>query len=175
MRSESDFDQDVQVLMHSYQLVTEEDFQRANAEWGCNCGPSALAVAARVGLDTVHQAIPGFDDKQYTSPSMMLASVENLGRQIRRGEGPINWDTPSLVRIQWEGPWSKPGMNPRWAYRFTHWVAAFGWFGTGHFVFDCNGGMRTFGSWDAEIAPAIMATIPRASGTYRVTHFWTLS
>jgi hypothetical protein len=27
-----------------------------------------------------------------------------------------------LVRIQWVGPWCGPGIDPRAAYRYTHWI-----------------------------------------------------
>jgi len=68
----------------------QRDFEQANAEWGCNCGPSALAAALGITLDRAHELIPEFDDRRYTSPRMMkdalqLADVQM--REITKGGG----------------------------------------------------------------------------------------
>lgn len=194
---------------------TQEEMERASDEWGCNCGPSALAFAAQIKLDTVRCAIPGFEEKRYTSPMMMRAAIANLKRDFRNllhrsepGEtqglsdflGLLESGSIALVRLQWTGPWTAPGANPKWAYRQTHWIA--GWCAnivdarTGlpdrrfkapdhsldgnvlprcPMVFDCNGGMRSLGSWQKEIVPILTSGIKRADGGYYPTHFWRLN
>lgn len=50
---------------------TEEELEAAADEWGCNCGPSALAFALQKPLEEVRYAIPDFEQKGYTSPTMI--------------------------------------------------------------------------------------------------------
>lgn len=167
---------------------TAEEMQAAYDEWGCNCGPASLAFALQIGLDKVRGAIPGFEEKRYTSPTMMRAGVENLGRKFTNLVGHpdmlkklmFSMDV-ALVRIQWTGPWTKTGANPKWAYRQTHWTACYrelrehGWdgeMGVYDKVFDINGGIRSFDSWQKEIVPTLTALYPRADGGWYPTHVW---
>lgn len=159
---------------------TAQDMQAASDDWGCNCGPSSLAFALQIGLDKVRGKIPGFEDKHYTSPTMMKAGLKALGKRfeimplVSTDEG-ANAMFPggpiSLVRIQWSGPWTQPNANPKWAYRQTHWVAT--WL-IHRFrrVFDCNGGIRSFDEWQREIVPTLTALYPRADGGWFPTHVW---
>jgi hypothetical protein len=158
---------------------TEQEFQTAVAEWGCNCGPSALAFAARCSLDRARRAIDGFDAKRYTSPTMMKAALATMGRGFRDVR-PVNKaslcpeNQMDLVRIQWLGPWTAPGANPRWAYGYTHWVAMWG-NSSGAFVFDCNGGAMLYQQWKAEIVPLLTGLHKRATGEWEPTHIWRLA
>lgn len=179
---------------------TEEEARAAYEEWGCNCGPSALAFALQVKLESVRYAIPGFEEKRYTSPTMMKAALQNLGKnfvsmpvhdiaKIVPVAVPISPAVAmfhreiSLVRVQWSGPWTQPNVNPKWAYRQTHWIAAWRLKDFGQEggmmqlerVFDCNGGIRTFASWVEEIVPSLIATYPRADGGWFPTHVWRLA
>jgi hypothetical protein len=177
---------------------TMEEFEQANRDYGCNCGPSALAFALQVPLSEVRGQIPGFEERGYTSPTMMKSAVANLGRKFVAAVADVeNMFAPqiALVRVQWTGPWTKPGANAKWAYRMTHWTACWrtnrrcncrdsafmeatcGQCGrtgeiTSDFVFDCNGGIRSFESWKKEIVPLLTATYPRADGGWFATHIW---
>lgn len=111
---------------------TQDQAQEAYDQWGCNCGPAALAFALQSSLDHAHALIPGFDDKKYTSPSMMSHAVtmakrafDSMPTSVPEGNdlSPMFSTRFSLVRIQWTGPWTAPGANPKWAYRQTHWIA----------------------------------------------------
>lgn len=157
---------------------TEEQFRAAVEEWNCNCGPSALAFALQIGLDKVRHAIPGFAEKHYTSPTMMKAALRNLDRGFASYPAGVDQmfrvtHQPSiaLVRIQWTGPWTKAGANPKWAYRQTHWIACY----SPDKVFDCNGGIRSFESWKADIAPLLASSINRADGGWFPTHVWMIA
>lgn len=163
---------------------TEQEMAAASAEWGCNCGPSALAFAVQQPLDVARFAIPEFEKKRFTSPMMMKAGLEFLKRRWAAAKPPrfvrdykidveaMFVELPALVRVQWDGPWCDPGMNPRWAYRYTHWICT--WMDHGvPFVFDCNGGIRGIGSWEDEIVP-LLACMPRANGEWFPTHIWRL-
>ena len=167
----------------------ESEMRQAHDEWGCNCGPSALAFALRKSLDDVQPVMMrvGFHDKRYTSPSMMKKALEYLdvSFQQQKVSSDAMFDTEpmfqaalqghilSLVRIQWTGPWTKPDANPKWAYRQTHWIAT--WYDLGrNMVFDCNGGILSFEQWQENIVPLITDTISRADGGWFPTHIWSL-
>lgn len=174
---------------------SQEDFLAANREWGANCGPAALAFALNVPINSVRGAIPRFESVKYTSPSMMKSALNHLGvafdRVMHAGhECPTPTDVCdsehiALVRVLWCGPWDQPGMNPRWAYQYTHWIAAWcEWRGDAMpltsrpprhgMVFDCNGGVRTFPDWQQTIVPILTGSIRRATGDWRPTHVWRL-
>lgn len=162
---------------------TEQEARKAADEWGCNCGPTSLAFILQVPLERVRHAIPGFEEKRYTSPTRMKAALANLGRTVtaysHAGEGHPVVGTmfgraPSLTRVQWTGPWTAPGANPKWAYRQTHWIVSYAVEGQAPMVFDCNGGIRGFKSWESEIVPLLTADTPRADGGWFPTHVWRL-
>lgn len=157
---------------------TEEDSRAAFDAWGANCGPNALAFALQVPLAKVRLLIPEFEEKRYTSPTMMKAALANAGASFRSitptdKASMFQWDT-SLVRVQWCGPWTAPGANPRWAYRQTHWIATYMIERQAPMVFDCNGGIRGYQSWASEIVPLILEHYPRANGEWFPTHIWRL-
>lgn len=168
---------------------TQEDMDRASAEWGANCGPASLAFACGLHIDAVRGVIPDFERKGYTSPTMMRAGLLAMGRdhteqripkehaaRIRRLADVLKTPGSYLIRIQWEGPWTDPGMNPRWAYTYTHWIAATVDLirSTREAVFDCNGGLRSVASWESDVAPVLSASYKRATGKWFVTHCWRL-
>lgn len=157
---------------------TEEEFRQAAVEWGCNCGPSALAFFLQTKLEAVRGAIPDFEAKRFTSPTMMKAALRNMGKQFTEYSFPrvvaaMFGDKPALVRIQFCGPWTEPGANPRWAYRHTHWIVA--WKdGRTPTIFDCNGGLQTFTKWKTDILPLLIGSISRSNGEWFPTHIWRL-
>lgn len=94
----------------------------AYEQWGCNCGPGAIAAIMGMRLDDVRPLMGDFEKKHYTNPTLMWEVLDRIGRPWRKvGK---DWPRFGLARIQWEGPWSEPGQNPRWGYRQTHWVAS---------------------------------------------------
>lgn len=157
---------------------TEEEARVAYDEWGCNCGPTALAFALQTSLDVTRRLIADFDQKRYTSPAMMLDALIASGRQWRDIR-PVDTSRmfqvgPSLVRIQWTGPWTQPGANPKWAYRQTHWITTFLVERQAAMVFDVNGGIMGFQRWQSEIVPLILKSYPRSDGGWHPTHIWTI-
>lgn len=161
------------------QPFTDEQFRAANAEWGANCGPGALAFALQTSLDHALFLLPTF--KGYVNPTMMKAALKDAGRRFSDIRPPpakpgycqdiekMFNERLAVCRIQWEGPWTQPGANPRWAYRHTHWVAT--WIERGvELVFDVNGGIVGLEKWDTTIAPQIMDEIENSSGHWSVTH-----
>lgn len=161
---------------------TLADLERANDEWGCNCGPGALAAICDLTLDEARRHIVGFDTKRYTSPTMMFSALQSVGRpwqrvqtsQLSGAAAHMPWW--GLCRIQWHGPWTAEGANPRWAYRQTHWIGAAkrkldGAIG----VFDVNAmgngtGWCSLEDWSAVVAPSLTSNIKRATGGWHITH-----
>jgi hypothetical protein len=160
---------------------TEAQFNQAADEWGCNCGPSALAFALQRPLSVAGQAIPEFKEKQYTSPTMMRSALVLLltpfSAAVTDRDNMFS-KRVALVRIQWTGPWTAPDVNPKWKYRQTHWICT--WLdgpateGPIPLLFDCNGGIQTIGDWEANIVPALTALYKRADGGWHPTHIWRL-
>ncbi len=166
---------------------TEEEATRANDEWGANCGPNALAFILRRKLHEVRSLVPGFEQKRYTSPTMMAQALRFDGiHYVAIPEAPVSemcHAKPALVRVQWTGKWTEPGANPKWAYIHTHWICCWKT-STVHsqagvpvldckWVFDCNGGVRSLSSWIKDIVP-LLATGARRDGGWFPTHIWRL-
>jgi hypothetical protein len=148
---------------------TQEDAERAHREWGANCGPCALASTLGCSLDDLRPHLGCFESKGFMSPTMMKQAIIAAG--YRHYETAYAAPIHGLLRVQWEGPWMKPGVPARVAYGFTHWIAAKLINGES-WIFDVNGGWRTRESWDREIAPIIAASIKRADGGWHFTHRW---
>jgi len=102
------------------------DIDEAGEAWGANCGPTALAAALE--LRHVERVRPYLGEfKGFMAPRDMLAALGEAGvsvtvEKIIRRRTP--WPRYGLVRVQWEGPWCDEGVDPRAAYRYTHWIAA---------------------------------------------------
>lgn len=158
---------------------TVDEARLAYDSWGCNCGPSALATILGITLDQVRTVVErvGFAGKRYISPGMMEKAIGIAGGKIDRSNfltavTDQNFPTHGLARIQWTGPWTAPGSNPKWAYRQTHWVAS--WHHDHAItIFDVNGGIRPLQDWKREIVPLILEQcVPRNDGGWYVTHSW---
>jgi hypothetical protein len=78
-----------------------------------------------------------------------------------------------LARVQFEGPWTRPGVPMRVRYRYSHWVGSFD-DGSMLFVFDVNAGWCTYAHWRDKTMPWLTGDIPRASGRWHLTHRWQL-
>lgn len=150
----------------------------ANDTWGANCGPGAVAAIMDMTLEEVRPyfAAAGFEGKHYTNPTMMNDVLRAIGRPWRKiGR---EWPTWGLVRIQWEGPWTEPGVPMPARYRHTHWI--------GHMrgkhsdgVFDINAigndgitaGWVSREDWGSMLVPWLLKQVsPRNYGTWHVTH-----
>lgn len=157
---------------------TQDDAARAHAEWGANCGPGALAAIMGMTLNDVRPHMGDFEAKGYTNPTLMIESLRRLGARfsVRGGDlGRSNWPRFGLARIQWEGPWTRPGVPMRARYRYTHWVgAARRSSEVGIFDINCmnNGsGWVALADWEGIVVPFILQEyVPRASGGWHITH-----
>jgi hypothetical protein len=160
---------------------TQADANRAHDEWGCNCGPSALAVIMGMTLDQVRPHMGDFEKKRYTNPTMMFAALKSVGARWSNTqfgysiEPRLEWPRHGLARIQWGGPWMHPDVPPRWRYRQTHWVASMHR-GKSVGIFDVNAlnngsGWVSEYDWAEMLVPRIIAEcVPRADGNWHITH-----
>ena len=151
------------------------DAEKAHEGWGCNCGPTALALACGLTLDEVRRHMGDFETKRYTNPTLMRDSLERT-LVAHRYVKPDEWPVFGLLRIQWGGPWMKQGVPFGARYRQTHWVAAATAPRTRNLgVWDVNclnngTGWVSLADWESIVVPAITKEIPRADGTWSVTH-----
>lgn len=147
-----------------------------------NCGPAALCAVADLLPDQALAALHGFDQKHYTNPSMMAMALHELKIPFERVyefakkpyEHEIGYPKFGLVRIQWAGPWTNPGVPMRVRYRYTHWVA---WENEASAVFDvnamCVGGWIPRKEWETQLVPWLLKeACPKASGEWWPTHCW---
>jgi protein gp37 len=62
------------------------DVERANAEWGANCGPAAIAAIMGMTLDEVRPHLGDFESKHYTNPTLMFAVLDRAPKFL-----PYTW------------------------------------------------------------------------------------
>lgn len=141
---------------------TEADCDRHHAEWGCNCGPAALAAALGWSLGQVRPHLGDFETRRYMTTAMMINAVASSGF-VARSVVPVGYPLHGVCRIQLGGPWIIDGRPARWAARHTHWVAVIRrddltW------VFDVNSGWMPLDQWDRLTMTRIIDTTKRAEG-----------
>lgn len=89
-----------------------------------------------------------------------------------------------LARVQWEGPWTAPGVPIAAAYRHTHWIGARDIKGDGPIMFEppyaveifdincmCVGGWVPLSEWSGAVVPWLLKECqPKATGGWWLTH-----
>lgn len=152
-----------------------DDQERAHREWGANCGPGAIAAIVGLTLDELRPHMGDFEQKHYTNPTLMWQVLDRLGVRWRRKKAPLSWPQWGLVRIQWHGPWTAPGVPARMAYRHTHWVGACARPGDVG-IFDINAvwsgtGWCSLNVWDEQLVPWLLEHCePESDGRWSMTH-----
>lgn len=168
-------------------LFTLEDVVKASDEWGANCGPAALAAVLGLTLAEVRPHLGDFERKGYMNPTLMFQALRSTGARWQRLACPIEpqaavlaADPPAylpdhgLCRVQWEGPWTAPGVPMAARYRHTHWTGARHALG-GVEIFDvnamCVGGWIGFEEWRDQLVPWLLSEChPKAYGAWHLTH-----
>lgn len=157
---------------------TADDAERAHAEWGMNCGPAAVAAILGMTLDGLRPHLGDFEVKRYTNPTLMWRILRNAGARFSYRVGDLGkwWPSYGLACVQWEGPWTAPGVPVRAARRYTHWVGADAMNRQNIGIFDVNAlgngtGWCALADWETGIVPWILReSVPRASGGWHITH-----
>lgn len=147
-------------------LFTPPDLEAAYEEWGCNCGPAALAALLGKSCAEIRPFLGDFERRGYANPTHLLTALKAMGVYARWG-GKNPPPRRGLLFIQLGGPWLEPGVPVGAAYRHTHHIAV-----DGDVVFDVNAGHWV--SWEtwAEPEGGVMAFImdnhPKCDGTWSV-------
>jgi len=160
---------------------TREDADRAHREWGCNCGPGAIAAVMGLTLDELRPHMGDFEQKRYTNPTLMWQVLRRLDVRFIHAQpnNDSSWPSYGLARIQWEGPWTAPGVPMVARYRHTHWVGA-QWgakpgdpMSVGIFDINCmnSSGWVALEDWSSTIVPWLLRELhPKANGRWHITH-----
>ncbi len=158
---------------------TAAEAESANDEWGFNCGPAAVAVMTGLTIEEVRPHLGDFEQKRYTNPTLMFEILRSIGvkwKRLHSPDIPFGWDADDfpqfgLVRIQWEGPWTEPGVPIAARYRHTHWIGAMKLNDEiGVFDLNCCKWVK-IEAWVSKIVPWILEEcVPRANGRWHVTH-----
>lgn len=157
-------------------LFSLDEAERASDEWNFNCGPSALCAVLGMTPSEIRPHMLDFESKGYTNPTLMFDVLKRLNvthYQCYRSDNPIGLipRVPlGLLRVQWGGPWTKPGVPMRVRYRQTHWAGM-----CGGWMFDvnamCSGGWLSFAEWSSELIPwLIRECISKGDGKWWPTH-----
>lgn len=149
---------------------TQEDLAKANAEWGCSCGPASFAFACGLTLEEARKHFPGF--RGWTNTKMMRHALATVllkapGSIVRQPEmADLFGPEPRIVRIEFTGPWT----GTQWAAHHSHWIATFrGKDYDGRMVYDVNSGMIEMTTWEQEWLPQLLKAHKRSAG-WRATN-----
>lgn len=159
---------------------TADDVDRAQS-WGFNCGPGALCAVLEKTPDEIRPHLLDFEKRGYTNPSLMFAILRDLDIEFsvdRHADQVTNYALPrfGLVRVQWSGPWTRPGVPIRVRYRHSHWIAVrrYGADPRETMVFDINGikeGWITWEVWRSQLVPWLLEQCePQSDGSWWPTH-----
>lgn len=155
----------------------------AGEEWNFNCGPGALCAVLGMKPAQLRPHLLDFERKGYTNPTLMFGVLKGLKVDhypTYRGDDPAAaddmklWPIFGLVRIQWGGRWTNPGVPMAARYRQTHWIAA-RWTRWGVHIFDINcsnyTGWSTLKAWREELVPWLCEDcVPGWDGRWWPTH-----
>lgn len=148
----------------------------AYKEWGFNCGPGAVCGLLGMTPSEVRPHMGNFEKKKYTDPLLMLKVLQSLGKDAIQAYSiaprSIGDTTYALVRIQWGGPWTAPGVPLSKRQRHTHWIAC-----VHDWVWDINairyGGWLSREEWETKLVPWLIKQVePEGDGTFWPTHVW---
>lgn len=159
--------------------MTDANVEAASA-WRFNCGPAALCAVLGVTPDEIRPDLLDFEAKGYTNPTLMVGILRRLQVRYRIAYTERDGSLPSfpsfgLVRVQWGGPWTEPGVPVRVRYRHSHWIAARSAEGSaGTMIFDINGlseGWILSTVWSDELVPWLLKQCePKGNGKWWPTH-----
>lgn len=143
---------------------TPPDLESAYRAWAANCGPAAFAAIVRRPLREVREFFPSFPRRPWLTPSAMKEALDKIGARYKDTSKHFATRTPlyGLVFVQIAGPWTKPGANAKWAYKYTHWVGV-----AGGRRYDANvNGWLPESEWRTSVMAQLVKGHDRATGFY---------
>lgn len=166
-------------IMRPYaQLYHPSDVEEAVRLCGATCGPAALAAILQRQVTGVAPYLGDFPSRRHMTPTHMRQALLAADATVlvwHPAKAPSDDPrTYGLSFVQWEGPWLRPGVPVRAAYRHTHWVGVAHCAEYGRMIYDINarteesawGAWVPYAWWTAEVVPRIVETIPRATGGF---------
>ena len=162
---------------------TLAEAQAASEEWGFNCGPGALCAVLGETPASIRSHLGDFERKRYLNPMLMEAILRDLKVPFKRvyqclgakkPSSEIQYPQGGLVRMQWGGPWTMPGVPTRKRYRHTHWIGLRN-STNGREAFDINamsaGGWIKWNVWCQDLVPWLLDRVePQNDKTWWPTH-----
>lgn len=105
-------------------LFIPPDLDAENDRWGANCGPGALAAVLGKPIAAVRPAFPWFPASTWTNQRRMEQALHAMGARWRadRAVDALGVGEAGVALVQFEGPWTAPGVDPRRAPPHTHWI-----------------------------------------------------
>lgn len=152
---------------------TPEQSQQAYDEWKAMCGHHSIAAATHASLDRVKQACPKLVG--WMNPTMIGTTLHNLGARTkcltRLPDDTRFLFTPGrrVMRIQFEGSWTGPGVPPAAAYKHTHYIAVIDELVMDPMV-DSNM-LISLLDWLETEQYRVLQDVPKATG-WHFTHCW---
>ncbi len=156
---------------------TGEEADKAGDDWKFNCGPGALCAILNMTPNEIRPLLGDFEKKGYMNPTNVLEVLNRAGvsyRQTYRADAPGGWPAiqNGLMRVQFSGPWTKPGVPMRVRYNYTHWIAARDY---SKEIFDINAihdkGWITAPVWSLQLIPWLLKHVcPKNDGGFWITH-----
>jgi len=157
-----------------------DEANHAGKEWRFNCGPGAICAVLNMTPAELRPRMLTFEAKGYTNPKLMKDVLRNLDvswAEVFRSEERskrVIWPAVGLVRVQWAGPWTNPGVPLTVRQRHTHWIGV----RPGALpreVFDinatCVGGWVFWEEWTGQLVPWLLKQVePKATGEWWPTH-----
>lgn len=160
------------------------DVVDAATSWGFNCGPAALCACLGMTPEQLRPHLLDFEERKYTSPSMMNAILDRLRAPYKLSSVPVGSRQAAffgLVRVQFSGPWMRPEVPVAAQYKHTHWVAS-QFYGGQCWIFDINAFYMAMGEragwvpalqWSHQLLPNLLrVAVPRADGKWWFTHLY---
>lgn len=153
------------------------DVSIAFDEWGFNCGPASVCALLELTPNELRPRLGDFETKRYTNPTLMSHILKTCGyqfSQVFRSDDPEPFPKVEfgLIRLQWSGPWTKPGVPIAARYRHSHWIAARN---LSSRIFDINamsvGGWLSFSDWSNDLVPWLLRQCcQKGDGGWWATH-----
>lgn len=153
------------------------ELQRANADWGCNCGPSAFAACCHLTLPQARGYCATFKAKGHMNATDMhgalyAARMKMVTELADGGTEQDVYPVHGLCLVQFSGPWINSPKNPKWQYVHTHWIAS-KWLVDQRWIFDCNAlAWLPQSEWLDRIVPLLVASDPLRDGDFWLKHSW---